>query len=59
MNAPDTEHMLRNYLAIVVGYAELLLQDAAHDDPRRSDFEEIYKAASAAVQLIAPKDDRR
>jgi len=59
MNEPDTEHMLRNYLAIVLGYAELLLQDVADDDPRRDDFEEIHKAASAAVDLIAPKDDVR
>lgn len=55
----DTEHALRNYLAIVLGYAELLLQDASDDDPRRDDYEEIRRAASAAVQLMAPKDDSR
>lgn len=53
----DTEHALRNYLAIVLGYAELLLQDAADDDPRRDDYEEIRRAAVAAVQLIAPRDE--
>jgi len=56
MNAPDSEHMLRNYLAIVVGYAELLLQEAAQDDPRRADFDEIHRAATAAMQLIAARD---
>jgi hypothetical protein len=59
MDPVDAEHALRNYLAIVLGYAELLLRDAAADDPRRDDFEEIYKAASAAVRLIALKDDSR
>jgi hypothetical protein len=59
MNQPDAEHALRNHLAIILGYAELLLQDAAPDDPRREDFEEIVKAARAAVQLVGPKDDGR
>jgi len=57
MNIPDAEHALRNYLAIVLGYAELLLQDAADDDPRRDDYEEIRRAATAAVQLIARSDE--
>jgi hypothetical protein len=57
MNQPDAAHALRNHLAIILGYAELLLQDAAPDDPRREDFEEIVKAARAAVQLLGAKDD--
>lgn len=57
MNLPDAEHTLRNHLAIILGYAELLLQDAEPDDPRRDDFEEILKAARAAVQLVSPKED--
>jgi signal transduction histidine kinase len=56
MTAPDLEHSLRNQLAIILGYAELLLQDAAEDDPRRPDFEEILKAARAALQLVGGKD---
>ncbi|HET7696797.1 MAG TPA: hypothetical protein VFK57_13875 [Vicinamibacterales bacterium] len=56
MNAPDVEHALRNHLAIILGYAELLLQDAA-DDPRRGDVEEIVKAARAALTLVSGKDD--
>ena len=58
MSAPDVEHALRNHLAIILGYAELLLQDAAPDDPRRDDFEEILKAARAALTLVSGKDDR-
>lgn len=57
MNQPDAEHALRNHLAIILGYAELLLQDAPDDDPRREDFEEILKAARSALVLVSGKDD--
>jgi len=49
----EIEHALKNYLAIILGFSELLLQETAVDDPRRGDFEEIHKAAAAAVQLVA------
>ena len=57
MSQPDAAHALRNHLAIILGYAELLLQDAAADDPRREDFEEIMKAARSALSLVSAKDD--
>jgi signal transduction histidine kinase len=53
MYSPDVEHALRNHLAIILGYAELLLQDAPADDPRREDVEEIMKAARSAHSLVA------
>lgn len=56
MNPPDLEHALRNDLAIILGYAELLLQDAAADDPHRQDVEEIVKAARSALSLIDTSD---
>ena len=59
MTAPDVEHALRNHLAIILGYAELLLQEAGTDDPRRGDFEEILKAARSALTLVSAKDDER
>ena len=37
-NARELEHTLKNHLAIILGFAELLLQDAAPDDPRRRGF---------------------
>ena len=52
----ELEHALKNYLAIILGFSELLLQEAAVDDPRRGDFEEIHKAATAALQLVAEKE---
>jgi len=52
-NPRDLEHKLKNHLSIILGFTELLLQEAAPDDPRREDFEEIHKAASAAVQIVS------
>jgi hypothetical protein len=56
MNAPGVEHALRNHLAIILGYTELLLQNAPAADPRREDFAEILKAARAALHLVSAKD---
>jgi signal transduction histidine kinase len=49
------EHALRNYLAIILGFSEILLQEAAPEDPRLEDFQEIHKAALAAVRLVHEK----
>lgn len=51
----ERDHALMNYLAIVLGFSELLLQASGTDDPRREDFEEIHRAAAAAVRLVAAK----
>ena len=48
-----------NYLAIILGFSELLLQEAAPDDPRRADLEEIHKAATAASVVVREGDRRR
>lgn len=53
----EIEHALKNYLAIILGYSELLLQELPPDDPRREDFQEICKAATAAVRLISAGGD--
>jgi len=55
-DANGLQHTLTNYLAIILGFSELLLQDAAPDDPRRADLEEIHKAATAALQIVASKE---
>ena len=52
-NLRELEHSLKNYLAIILGFSELLLQEAAPDDPRREDFEEIHKAATAATRIVS------
>lgn len=46
------EHALKNYMAIILGYADLVLEDMPPDDPRLPDLREIHKAATAAVTLL-------
>jgi hypothetical protein len=46
-------HDFKNQLGIILGFSEVLLGEAATDDPRRGDFEEIHKAAAAALDLLA------
>jgi hypothetical protein len=49
-------HSLKNYLAIVVSFSQLVLMDAAEDDPKRRDLEEIVKAAESALALMPEVD---
>ena len=49
---PEFEHELKNCLAIILGYADLLIEEMPADDPRVEDLSEIHKAASAAVALL-------
>jgi signal transduction histidine kinase len=54
MNDDDkSRHDFKNQLAIILGFAEILLAEAATGDPRRRDLEEIHKAAVAALDLLA------
>jgi signal transduction histidine kinase len=46
------EHALKNYLAIILGYADLLLEEMPADDPRVADLREIRNAATAATALV-------
>jgi signal transduction histidine kinase len=48
-----SRHDFKNQLAIIRGFAEILLAEAAAGDPRRGDLEEIHKAAIAALDLLA------
>jgi hypothetical protein len=48
----DTEHMIKNHLAVIAGYCELLLGDMPQDDPRRADLQEINRAALALIALF-------
>jgi len=53
MNDDDkSRHDFKNQLAIIRGFAEILLDEAAADDPRRRDLEEIHKAAVTALDLL-------
>lgn len=54
----DQDHALKNHIAIILGYVELLLQECGPDDPRREDLNEMHKAALAAVALLHPNRDQ-
>lgn len=45
-------HDFKNQLAIIRGFAEILLAEAAATDPRRRDIEEIHRASVAALELL-------
>ena len=45
-------HDMKNYLGIIIGYANLLLDEMDDDDPRAADLEEIRKAGEAALALV-------
>lgn len=51
---PDSAplHQLKNHLAVVVGFADLLVDSCALDDPRRADLLQIQSAAVASMALI-------
>jgi signal transduction histidine kinase len=50
-------HDMKNCLGIVLGYANLLLDEMPADDPRRSDLDEIRKAGDAALARLAQFTD--
>ena len=45
-------HDLKNQLGIVLGFSELLLQDAPPDGAAHLDLQEILKAAQQAMKLV-------
>jgi len=45
-------HDMKNLLGIVIGYANLLLDETPPDEPRRADLDEIRKAAEGALALL-------
>ena len=54
----DVVHRLKNHLAIILGFTELLLGDCAANDRRRADLLEVDKAARDALALM-PEIGRR
>lgn len=49
---PEFTHQIQNYMAIIIGYAGLLEEELAADDPKRRDVIEIRQAAEAATALV-------
>lgn len=48
----ETEHAIKNHLAVISGFCELLLADTAADDPRRGDLLEVSRSAQALVVIF-------
>jgi signal transduction histidine kinase len=51
---PVRVHRLKNKLAIILGFSELLLSDLADDDPRRADVLQILEAGREALAELPP-----
>jgi hypothetical protein len=51
---PSRVHRLKNKMAIILGFCELLLSEMAEDDPRRGDIMQIYEAAKSALIELPP-----
>ena len=51
----DAKHLhdFKNQLGIILGFSDLLMAETADSDQRRGDFEEIHRAATAALDLLA------
>ena len=51
---PDSPelHQLKNHLAIIVGFCDLLLGDMTDNDPKRADIQEMRKAGQAALDML-------
>jgi hypothetical protein len=54
---PRFLHDMKNHLAIVLGFSELLLGQLAEDHPMRADLMEIHEAAQEAVDLCQAARD--
>ena len=49
----ETEHAVKNHLAVIVGFCELLLTETPPDDARHADLLEIDRAARELVAIFA------
>ena len=49
---PETEHTIKNHLAVIAGFCELLLADTPADDPRHADLQEMNRSARALIALF-------
>jgi hypothetical protein len=47
-------HRLKNQLAIILGFCELLIEDLAEGDQRRTDLLQIQQAAKSALAELPP-----
>jgi len=48
----DTEHTVKNHLAVIMGFSELLLAETPPEDRRHEDLQEIYRAARELMVIF-------
>jgi hypothetical protein len=48
----DVIHRLKNHLAIIVGFCDLLIAECDDNDPKRADLVEVHTAAREAMALM-------
>jgi hypothetical protein len=48
----DTEHTVKNHLAVIVGFCELLLAETTPEDTRYADMQEINRAARELMAIF-------
>ena len=53
-----TEHAIKNHLAVIVGFCELLLDETPPGDSRHADLQEILHAARE-LMIIFRRDSAR
>lgn len=53
----ETEHRVKNQLAIVLGYCNLLLAETPAEDPRHGDVLEMQRAATAMLAIFNATGD--
>jgi signal transduction histidine kinase len=51
---PASVHRLKNKLAVILGFCELLLGEMPENDPHRADVEQIQVAGKAALTELPP-----
>jgi len=53
----EAEHTVKNHLAIILGYCDLLLAETPEDDPRHVDVLEVQRAATAMLAIFNAGSD--
>jgi hypothetical protein len=48
----ETEHTVKNHLAVIVGFCELVLAETPADDSRHADLQEIHHAACELLAIF-------
>jgi len=47
-----TEHEIKNHLAVITGYCDLLIADTPADDPRHADLLEVNRSVRELVAIF-------